>query len=102
MQPKPGPRPDPKKEPKEKKKIVEWVGRSQDELYAIDRETALGILHAIDDYLTTGIGDIKKLRPPRTELRLRVGDYRVIFRRTGPKAIQVMAVKHRREVYRQQ
>jgi hypothetical protein len=37
------------------------------------------ILHAIDDYLTDGSGDIKKLRSPRRDLRLRAGDYRVFF-----------------------
>lgn len=60
----------------EEKKIVIWAPEARDEIRAIDRQTALDILHAIDDYLTTGIGDVKKLKPPRDELRLRVGDYR--------------------------
>ena len=51
-------------------------------------------------YLTTGEGDVKRLQdvePP--EFRLRAGDYRVRFRDLGD-SILVIAVKHRREVYR--
>jgi len=58
-------------------KTVVWSANAQAQFLAIDRETALGILHSIDDYLTSGIGDVKKLRPPRKDLRLRVGDYRI-------------------------
>jgi mRNA-degrading endonuclease RelE of RelBE toxin-antitoxin system len=58
----------------EARKRVTWASEAQQQLRAIDRETALRILQAIDEYLTNGIGDVKKLRPPRDELRLRVGD----------------------------
>jgi len=58
-------------------KTVVWSANAQAQFLAIDRETALGILHSIDDYLTSGIGDVKKLRPPRKDLRPRVGDYRI-------------------------
>ncbi len=81
-------------------KTVVWSRSAQSQVAAIDRETALGILHAIDDYLTTGIGDVKKLRPPRQELRLRVGDYRVFFLFRDLNSIEILAVKHRREAYR--
>lgn len=81
-------------------KIVVWSRNAQAQVAAIDRETALGILHAIDDYLTTGVGDVKKLRPPRQELRLRVADYRVFFLYLGPRSIEILAVKHRKDAYR--
>jgi mRNA-degrading endonuclease RelE of RelBE toxin-antitoxin system len=81
-------------------KTVLWSGNAQAQLSAIDRETALGILHSIDDYLTSGVGDVKKLRPPRKDLRLRVGDYRIFFLLHGPRSIEILAVKHRREAYR--
>jgi hypothetical protein len=51
-------------------KTVVWSANAQAQVAAIDRATALAILHAIDDYLTTGVGNVKKLRPPRQELRL--------------------------------
>jgi len=82
------------------RKTVTWDGNSQSQLLAIDRETALRILHSIDDYLTDGSGDVKRLRPPREELRLRVGDYRIFFRGIGPRAIRIVAVKHRAEAYK--
>lgn len=82
------------------KKIVVWRGRSQAQIFAIDRETAMSILHAIDEHPTTGGGDVKRLRPPRHELRLRVGDYRVFFVSRGPLSIDVLSVKHRSEAYR--
>jgi mRNA-degrading endonuclease RelE of RelBE toxin-antitoxin system len=82
------------------RKTVIWAGNSQAQLFAIDREIALKILHAIDDYLTAGSGDVKRLRPPREELRLRVADYRIFFRGIGPRAIRIVAVKHRSEAYR--
>ena len=81
-------------------KLVLWSANAQAQVAAIDRETALGILHAIDDYLTTGVGDVKKLRPPRQELRLRVGNYRVFFLAHGLRSIEILAVKHRKDAYR--
>lgn len=81
-------------------KTVLWAPNAQAQLSAIDRKTALDILHAIDNYLTSGVGDVKKLRPPRTELRLRVGDYRVFFLLHGPISIEILGVKHRSDAYR--
>ena len=60
---------------------------------------ALNILQAIDRYLETGAGDVIKLRPPRTEFRLRVGDYRVLFLRIDDQAIEVLRVRHRSRAY---
>jgi mRNA-degrading endonuclease RelE of RelBE toxin-antitoxin system len=82
------------------KKIVIWGGNSRAQIYAIDRQTAMRILYAIDEYLTDGTGDVKKLRPPRQELRLRVGDYRIFFKGIGPGSIHILAVWHRSEAYR--
>ena len=82
------------------KKLVIWSPIAQADLRAIDRETAIRILEAIDHYLTTGIGDVIKLQPPRTEFRLRVGDYRVIFLRLAPLSIEVLRVRHRSQAYR--
>jgi mRNA-degrading endonuclease RelE of RelBE toxin-antitoxin system len=84
----------------EAQKRVTWASEAQEQLRAIDRETALHILHAIDEYLTNGIGDVKKLRPPRDELRLRVGDYRVFFHQVALLSLNIISVKHRSEAYR--
>jgi hypothetical protein len=54
----------------ETKKSIIWSPEAQNQLRAMDRQVALDILHAVDEYLSSGIGDVKKLRPPRDELRL--------------------------------
>lgn len=82
------------------KKSVIWSPAAQAELRAIDRETAMRILEAIDHYLSTGAGDVIKLQPPRREFRLRAGDYRVLFLRLAPLSIEVLRVRHRSQAYR--
>lgn len=82
------------------KRIVVWSATARGELRAIDRETAWNLLRAIDRYLETGAGDAIKLQPPRTEFRLRVGDYRVLFRRIDEQTIEVLRIRHRSQAYR--
>jgi mRNA-degrading endonuclease RelE of RelBE toxin-antitoxin system len=67
---------------------------------AIDRETALQILHCLDRYLGNRTGDMKKLKRPLTGFRLRCGDYRVFFDHKDENTIAVTAVRNRREAYR--
>jgi hypothetical protein len=56
------------------KKQVIWSQRARVELRAIERVFAMQILTAIDRYMSTGLGDVKKLEPPYTEFRLRAGN----------------------------
>lgn len=49
-------------------------------------------------YGLTGEGDVNALRG-RSELRLRDGDYRVIFEDT-PDGLLILGVGHRRDIYR--
>ena len=81
------------------KKIV-WTDQARADVRAIDRETALDLLHGLARFLTNAEGDVKRLQgiePP--EFRLRLGDYRVRFHDQGD-AIEVVHVKHRKEAYR--
>ncbi len=79
---------------------VVWSPEARADLRAIDRETALEILHYIDRYLADRSGDVKKLKPPLTGLRLRCGDYRVFFDPEDEATIEITGVRHRREAYR--
>ncbi len=79
---------------------IAWSLEAQAELRAIDRQTALDILHCIDRYLATHSGDVKKLKPPMTGFRLRCGDYRVFFKQVGEQGVSVTGVRHRRDAYR--
>lgn len=81
-------------------KKIAWTDQAKANLRAIDKATALRILHILARYLATGEGDVRRLQdvePP--EFRLRAGDYRVRFHDLGD-SILVLAVKHRREAYR--
>ncbi len=79
---------------------VIWSPEARADLRAIERETAMQILHCIDHYMANRAGDVKKLKPPRTGFRLRCGDYRVFFDLTDENTIEIIGVKHRREAYR--
>ncbi|MDA1311823.1 MAG: type II toxin-antitoxin system RelE/ParE family toxin [Acidobacteria bacterium] len=43
---------------------------------------------------------MKKLKPPRTDFRLRCGDYRIFFEPANLNAIHITTIRHRREAYR--
>ena len=77
-----------------------WSPEARADLRAIGREQALQILYCVGRYLIGRIGDVKKLKPPLTGLRLRCGDYRVFFDRKGNHNIEITAVRHRKEAYR--
>jgi mRNA-degrading endonuclease RelE of RelBE toxin-antitoxin system len=79
---------------------VVWSPEGRADLRAIDREAALQILYCVDRYLSSGTGDIKKLKPPIPGFRLRCGEYRVFFDLKGGNTIQITGVRHRKEAYR--
>jgi mRNA-degrading endonuclease RelE of RelBE toxin-antitoxin system len=79
---------------------VIWSPEARADVRAIERDTAIQILHCIDRYLANRAGDVKKLKPPRTGFRLRCGDYRVFFDLKDENTIEITGVKNRREAYR--
>lgn len=79
---------------------VVWAQEARADLRAIERETAVQILHCVDRYLASRTGDVRKLKPPLTGFRLRCGDYRVFFDLKGENTIQITGVRNRREACR--
>ncbi len=67
----------------------QWIKLSADVRHRIDRRLV--------EFAASGKGDVKRLRG-REGVRLRVGDWRVIFYETGNEIV-VVAVGHRREIY---
>jgi len=66
-----------------------WATSARAELRRVERTTAMRILIALTRYAETGEGDIKALEGKFTGVhRLRVGDWRVRFRRVPAGAIQ--------------
>lgn len=79
---------------------VIWSPEARADLRAIERETAMQILHCVARYLANGSGDVKKLKLPFTGFRLRCGDHRVFFDQQDENTITITAVRNRREAYR--
>jgi mRNA-degrading endonuclease RelE of RelBE toxin-antitoxin system len=77
-----------------------WSPEARVDLRAISRETAMRILRCIDRFVATRVGDVKKLKPPRTGFRLRCGDYRIFFDHRNEDTIEITGVRSRREAYR--
>lgn len=81
------------------KKIV-FTPSARADVRRIDRDEAMRILNALDRFAGTGEGDIKKLKGDSSELRLRVGDYRIRFKEDPLGTMYIHAVLHRSEAYR--
>jgi mRNA-degrading endonuclease RelE of RelBE toxin-antitoxin system len=85
-----------------------WESWAFDAWTAIEaRAPALAerILLAIEQYVETGRGDVRKLTARGDLRRLRVGDWRVLFRhehgQIGEVLVVVVAIADRRDAYRQ-
>jgi mRNA-degrading endonuclease RelE of RelBE toxin-antitoxin system len=80
---------------------VLWSPEARTDIRAIDRESALRLLKALSRFLQTENGSVKQLTgfdPPT--FRLRIGDWRLIYRRREGDAVEIIRVRHRREAYR--
>ena len=77
-----------------------WPESARAELRAIEQETAIRILRALDRYGESGEGDVRALTGQwQGYFRIRVGDYRVLFVVTSEE-ITIVRVRHRSDVYR--
>ena len=78
---------------------IEWSPEAKADVRALDKTTAMFVFDGLLRYVRTGNGDVKSLHGSmQGRLRLRVGDYRVIFRPIGG-TLLINAVRHRREAY---
>jgi mRNA-degrading endonuclease RelE of RelBE toxin-antitoxin system len=78
-----------------------WTTEARADIRSIDRETALRLLKSLSRYLLTESGDVKHLKgfdPPLQ--RLRIGDWRLVFRIVDQESIEIVRVQNRREAYR--
>ena len=77
-----------------------WTASARAELRRVERGMAMRILLALSRYTETGEGDVKALEGRFTGAhRLRVGDWRIRFRRVSGGKIHVLAVENRGEAY---
>lgn len=81
-------------------KRIGWDTQARAHIRAIDRANAMQVLQVIHRYAASGAGDVKKLQPPLSGLRLRAGDWRVFFTEPQPNAMRITGVYHRGRAYR--
>ena len=73
-------------------KRIEWTPQARADVRRIDRQTALGLLEGLADFVLTGHGDVERLTGIEPlELRLRLGDYRVRFYNLGQHIQELVA-----------
>ena len=81
-------------------KKIAWSEQAKADVRGIDRETAIDLLHRLARFLETEEGDVKRLTDiDPSELRLRLGDYRVRYYDHG-EWIEILRVRNRKEAYR--
>ena len=81
------------------KRII-WSDEARADVRAIDQKTAYGLLRGLSRFALTESGDVKQLAGyDPAQFRLRLGDYRIRFRKTRD-SIQIVRVEHRSKAYR--
>ncbi|MDO8750998.1 MAG: type II toxin-antitoxin system RelE/ParE family toxin [Dehalococcoidia bacterium] len=76
--------------------------RAKKDLEGLDRNVASRVIQALQRYAETGHGNLKRLHSAGRELRLRVGDWRVIaMLDNSTDILYVLRVRNRREAYRE-
>lgn len=81
---------------------IHWKTSAERELRSIDPQHILRIVNAVDALASNPLpSKCRKLRGSKRDYRIRVGDYRVIYKvdRKG-KLITIYRVRHRSEAYR--
>ena len=79
---------------------IEWSEDARLDIRALERSTAMFIFDGLLRYAQTGHGDVKALQGKfEGRLRLRIGDYRVLFSPV-PGGLHVHAVRNRKDAYR--
>lgn len=79
--------------------VVSFSARARRDLRRIDSRTRARVVAGIEQYAEAGVGDVRPVQS-LGGLRLRVGDWRVFFRRLGGELVEVDSILHRREAYR--
>jgi mRNA-degrading endonuclease RelE of RelBE toxin-antitoxin system len=81
-------------------KQIVWTDQARADIRALDRQTAMRVLHGLHRFVESGSGDLKALQGEFEELRLRIGDYRLFFVHASDGTIEIRRVRHRKEAYR--
>ena len=78
-----------------------WSHRAAVEIDSLTPQVRDRIMDAVDRFARTGHGDVKALKGPGRLLRLRVGDWRVIFTSdTSHQTLYIASLHSRATAYR--
>jgi mRNA interferase RelE/StbE len=78
-----------------------WEPAARADLRRIEQKQAIQILDALSDFSESGNGDVKKLVGDSLgRYRLRVGDWRILFRLEKAGLIRILSVENRKDAYR--
>lgn len=80
-------------------KIIIFTQQSAKDFDKLPIEIRLSIDQALSRYITQGVGDVKKLNG-RDGYRLRVGDYRIIFKTEESKIIALYFGRRQTTTYK--
>ncbi|MGR3914348.1 MAG: type II toxin-antitoxin system RelE/ParE family toxin [Gammaproteobacteria bacterium] len=80
--------------------FIEWMPRARKDLARLPKAVVTRIEDKIDAFAGGLGGDIVKLTNFIPEYRMRVGVYRVLFKKLDNDAILVYRVRHRKDSYR--
>lgn len=79
---------------------IHWRDEASADIRRLDRATAMRIFEGVLHFARTGGGDLTSLHGDLAgNLRLRLGDYRVLFR-LDQNTMSIFGVRHRSEAYR--
>jgi mRNA interferase RelE/StbE len=78
---------------------IVWTDLAKGDVRNLSKPVAMQIFSAFLRFAESGVGDVKALQG-REELRLRIGDYRLLFVCPDTDTIEVRRVRHRSEAYR--
>ncbi|MGA2073129.1 MAG: type II toxin-antitoxin system RelE/ParE family toxin [Terriglobia bacterium] len=79
---------------------IEWSEAARADVRRLDKPNAQKLFDTLLRFARTGQGDVKQLKGELTgKLRLRSGDYRLVFSQSGD-TLRVHSVRHRKEAYR--
>jgi mRNA-degrading endonuclease RelE of RelBE toxin-antitoxin system len=81
-------------------KTVRWSARASDDLDSLDRGIARRIRDGLLRYAEMGGGDVIRLQGGGGLLRMRIGDWRIVFENLPDDQIRILRISYRSQAYR--
>ena len=81
--------------------MIRWKPKAKKQLIPLPRPLVERIVSAVENFYSTGVGEVKPLKGKYKGLyRLRVGNYRIIFQWLENGDMEIIEVLSREDAYR--